>query len=118
MTEKLFTGTLNKNKKKKKKKTSSVLLITNCLPYFDYRNYFYQNWKNTFYIVLYLYLFSREAQLQAAAQAPLFTGKTSYTPRERYPNVFDKMEEARHASAFIGGVKVCTLIKLHKSVDV
>ena len=47
------------------------------------------------------------AQLQAAASTPLFTGsRSSYTPRERFPNVYDKMEEARHASAFIGGVKV------------
>ena len=37
----------------------------------------------------------------------LFSGsRSSYTPRERFPNVYDKMEEARHASAFIGGVKV------------
>ena len=62
------------------------------------------------------YLFSREAQLQAAAHTPLFTGKTSYTPRERYPNVYDKMEEARHASAFIGGVKVCQVINISHKV--
>ena len=49
------------------------------------------------------------AQLQAAASTPLFSGSRSlYTPRERFPNVYDKMEEARHASAFIGGVKVCS----------
>ena len=49
------------------------------------------------------------AQLQAAASTPLFSGsRSSYTPRERFPNVYDKMEEARHASAFIGGVKVCS----------
>ena len=48
------------------------------------------------------------AQLQAAASTPLFSGsRSSYTPRERFPNVYDKMEEARHDSAFIGGVKVC-----------
>ena len=47
------------------------------------------------------------AQLQAAASTPLFSGsRSSYTPRERFPNVYDKMEEARHASAFIGRVKV------------
>ena len=47
------------------------------------------------------------AQLQAAASTPLFSGsRSSYTPRERFPNVYDKMEEARHASAFIGGVNV------------
>ena len=49
------------------------------------------------------------AQLQAAASTPLFSGsRSTYTPRERFPNVYDKMEEARHASAFIGGVKVCS----------
>ena len=52
-------------------------------------------------------IYFREAQLQAAANTPLFSGtRSAYTPRERFPNVYDKMEEARHASAFIGGVKV------------
>ncbi|KAL5010843.1 hypothetical protein ScPMuIL_013148 [Solemya velum] len=48
----------------------------------------------------------REAALRAASSAPLFSGKSSYTPREKYPNVYDQMEEARQSSAFVGGVKM------------
>lgn len=44
--------------------------------------------------------------MQAAAHAPLFSGRSLITSRERYPNVYDRMEEARLSSAFIGGVKV------------
>jgi hypothetical protein len=49
----------------------------------------------------------REAALRAPA--PLFSGgRGNYAPREKYPFVFDSMEEARQSSAFIGGVKVIT----------
>lgn len=48
----------------------------------------------------------REAALRAASSAPLFSGSSSYTPREKYPNVYDQMEEARQSSAFVSGVKV------------
>mgnify|MGYP000305434853 CR=1 FL=1 len=49
---------------------------------------------------------NREAALQSAASTPLFTGHRLVTSKERYPHVYDKMEEARLSSAFIGGVKV------------
>ncbi|WAR07337.1 ASCC3-like protein [Mya arenaria] len=48
----------------------------------------------------------REAALQMAAVAPRFSGRAGTTGRERYPNVYDKMEEARLSSAFIGGMKM------------
>ncbi|XP_061176706.1 activating signal cointegrator 1 complex subunit 3-like [Saccostrea echinata] len=47
----------------------------------------------------------REAALKAPA--PMFSGgRGNYTPREKFPFVFDSMEEARQSSAFIGGVKM------------
>nr|XP_022293850.1 activating signal cointegrator 1 complex subunit 3-like [Crassostrea virginica] len=47
----------------------------------------------------------REASLRA--QPPMFSGgRGSYAPREKYPFVFDSMEEARQSSAFIGGQKM------------
>ena len=50
-------------------------------------------------------LCNREASLRA--QPPMFSGgRGSYAPREKYPFVFDSMEEARQSSAFIGGQKV------------
>ena len=52
------------------------------------------------------FLSYREAALKAASSAPLFSGKGKYVPREKYPNVYDSMEEARQTSAFVGGVKV------------
>ncbi|XP_052242448.1 activating signal cointegrator 1 complex subunit 3-like [Dreissena polymorpha] len=49
----------------------------------------------------------REAALQLASQAPKFSGRTGYDrQREKYPHVYDQMEEARMSSAFIGGVKM------------
>ncbi|KAK3097478.1 hypothetical protein FSP39_009969 [Pinctada imbricata] len=48
----------------------------------------------------------REAALKAATSAPMFSGKSRYAPREKYPNVYDSMEEARQTSAYVGGQKM------------
>ena len=57
-------------------------------------------------------LIFREAALQAAKNAPLFSGGKSgnYGRREKYPFVFDALEEARQSSSYISGVKVCIRI--------
>lgn len=49
----------------------------------------------------------REAALKSATMSPLFSDR-SFQPRarEKYPNVYDAMEEARQSSAFVGGVKL------------
>ncbi|KAL4233009.1 activating signal cointegrator 1 complex subunit [Mactra antiquata] len=49
----------------------------------------------------------REAALMSAGSTPLFSSRSLQpTTRERYPGVFDKMEEARLSSAYIGGIKM------------
>lgn len=60
-------------------------------------------------------LYTREAALRAPQ--PMFSGgRGNYTPREKYPFVFDSMEEARQSSAFIGGVKVCYASSLKRLI--
>ncbi|KAK3578446.1 hypothetical protein CHS0354_037424 [Potamilus streckersoni] len=48
----------------------------------------------------------RELALHSASAVPLFSGRSAYTPAERFPNVYDTMQEARQSSAFIGDVKM------------
>ena len=48
----------------------------------------------------------RELALIHASHQPLFTKRTTYTPRESYPFVFDAQAEAQQTSSFIGGTKV------------
>lgn len=52
------------------------------------------------------FLLSREAALKMASHTPLFSSTSKYPTREKYPNVYDQMEEARQSSAFVGGTKV------------
>ncbi|XP_072018769.1 LOW QUALITY PROTEIN: activating signal cointegrator 1 complex subunit 3-like [Amphiura filiformis] len=48
----------------------------------------------------------RELALLHASHQPLFTQRSTYTPRESYPFVFDSQAEAQQTSSFIGGTKM------------
>eukprot|EP01137_Pigoraptor_chileana_P014178 Opistho-2@4958 len=48
----------------------------------------------------------RQADLEAAAAAPLFTSSERTVKREKYPHVYDTLAESAVASAMVGGTKL------------